>query len=602
MRYLFFASFLLLACSSQARPTIQTVEPSGDWRINGNGFKFSISIAQQGEKYVVYQESACGERYDSAAFDGGYLHFRRLLPGATQWYRIQIEDGVMTGRFSHAAGNRLPEPELSAFKYHITGWNDAAFPITPAVFSIDANGYQGRLRIDKSGDQFVGTIKFHAYRGALKEDLEEAIEVTQWDGETIAFTRPRCHQRYTGVASSGNISGSFTRASGVTSAWSATRAEVLTYGLKAKTEEDRQSWQDRTRRILHRLMMAGNPAPLSVNVEILREGIPPISGALYPLRDDDPAAHPQNYTLTELRLTYTVPNWLGGDPIPRVVHAYLAKPNGAGPYPLVLAVNGHGGSAYQTMDGSTLFYYGDAFARRGYMVLAVDISHRPPSDRFGYTEWVENGDDPAHGNVAHPSIKPIPDKYATDWEEDGERAWDVMRALDYALSRVDVDPGKIVVTGLSMGGEVASYVGALDPRITVTIPAGFSPDLNVMRLHGNHGCWTWAWAELGDYIDQSDILALIAPRGLIVQTGKQDRVFSDLGFAGDKQVMRRARIAGGSPIHLLHSLIHEWQGGQIMQPTIIAPLSPGDLTWQTNGETATDGRTVFDVVAGWLGL
>jgi hypothetical protein len=174
-----------------------------------------------------------------------------------------------------------------------------------------------------------------------------------------------------------------------------------------------------------------------------------------------------------------------------------------------------------------------------------------------------------------------------------------MRALDYALSRPDVSGGKVIVTGLSMGGEVASYVGALDPRIRTVIPAGYSPDLSVVKYHGNHGCWTWAWADLRDYIDQSDVLALIAPRLLIVETGAADTVFSDRQppFSGDKQVLRRARAAGGPVFHFLHPLAHEWRGGLLLQIIQIGPISPGDLSWQTNGETVSDGRTLFDLLA-----
>ena len=581
MRYLLIVA--LLACTSYA----QNTDPSGDWRVNANGSRLSISVSKQSDKYIAYLADACGQRLDSVAWDGDHLEFRRLLSGATQWYRVTIEDGIMIGRFASVAGNKAPRPDPSAYRYHITGWADSALPLTPVVFDVTVNGYQGRLRIDNAGDSLVGRLKFYAFKDALAEGLEEDISGIKWDGERIAFTRARCNQVYSGEVDGGNISGTFTHA-GLSYKWSGHRAEVLTYGLTPKTPEDRLAWQESTRRTLYRLMMAGNPAPLSVNVEIVRDNIPPISSALYPVRDDDPANHSQNYTLTELRLRYTLPNWLGGNPITRVVHAYLSKPIGTGPFPLLVAVNGHGGSAYQTLDPGSLFWYGDAFARRGYMVLAVDISHRPVSDRFNYTEWCENGDDPDHGNVAHPSIKPIDDKYFTDWEEDGERVWDVMRGIDYAVSRPDVDASKIVVTGLSMGGEIASYVGALDPRVTVTIPAGFSPDLNVVKYHGNHGCWKWAWADIGDYIDQSDILSLIAPRGLIAETGAMDGVFSDRkpSFSSDKQVIRRGRAAG-SIFHFLHPLDHQWRGG------IVTSTINDD---QTSAETATDGRTLFD----WL--
>ena len=111
----------------------------------------------------------------------------------------------------------------------------------------------------------------------------------------------------------------------------------------------------------------------------------------------------------------------------------------------------------------------------------------------------------------------------SDWEEDGERTWDVMRAIDYILSIPQVDPEKLMLTGrvsffhppkenishfcnfyctgLSMGGEVTTITGAMDERIKFVIPFGYSPDLNVMRYHGNHPCWRFMNSNVREYFD-----------------------------------------------------------------------------------------------------
>jgi len=393
--------------------------------------------------------------------------------------------------------------------------------------------------------------------------------------------------------------------------------------------------------------MAGNPTPLSTTVETILDDLPPIASQPYPLRDDDPSAHPQAYRLTELRLTHTLPNSLGSEPITRVSHAYLAKPTTPPPgnldrYPLVVALNGHSGSAHMVMDGGMVFWYGDAFARRGYMVLAVDIGHRPSADvvkfgsmndlsaYLGYDDTGFPGDDPAHGNGLHPSIKPPKPAdftdadwaYYTDWEEEGERTWDVMRALDYALSLPDVDPQRVVVTGLSLGGEIVSYVGALDTRVGISIPASYSPDLSVLKYFGSHGCWNWSFADIREYIDQADLFALTAPRPLIVETGKEDVTFSNFPlndilfppllpasapFASDKQVMRRARAAYNTSLplfHYMHLIGHEYRtgvtSGGLCYTTVIEPGSAGDLLWQVNTETATDNQTLLDYLTQFL--
>jgi dienelactone hydrolase len=55
--------------------------------------------------------------------------------------------------------------------------------------------------------------------------------------------------------------------------------------------------------------------------------------------------------------------------------------------------------------------------------------------------------------------------------------WDGMRALDYLLTRPDVDAARIAVTGTSGGGQQAAYLGALDERISVVAPSCFVTSL-----------------------------------------------------------------------------------------------------------------------------
>jgi hypothetical protein len=52
--------------------------------------------------------------------------------------------------------------------------------------------------------------------------------------------------------------------------------------------------------------------------------------------------------------------------------------------------------------------------------------------------------------MVHSSIRPD-GLESSDWEQDGERVWDAMRALDYLISLPFVDSKNVVVTGLSMG-------------------------------------------------------------------------------------------------------------------------------------------------------
>jgi hypothetical protein len=59
------------------------------------------------------------------------------------------------------------------------------------------------------------------------------------------------------------------------------------------------------------------------------------------------------------------------------------------------------------------------------------------------------------------------------------RIWDAKRALDYLLSRPEVETEKIGCTGCSGGGTLTTYISALDPRIKVAAPACY---INTWRL------------------------------------------------------------------------------------------------------------------------
>jgi cephalosporin-C deacetylase-like acetyl esterase len=49
--------------------------------------------------------------------------------------------------------------------------------------------------------------------------------------------------------------------------------------------------------------------------------------------------------------------------------------------------------------------------------------------------------------------------------------WDGIRGLDYLLSRSDVDPERINITGTSGGGFQTAHIAALDRRIKVAAPS-----------------------------------------------------------------------------------------------------------------------------------
>ncbi len=98
----------------------------------------------------------------------------------------------------------------------------------------------------------------------------------------------------------------------------------------------------------------------------------------------------------------------------------------------------------------------------------------------------------------------------------GERLWDLMRCVDYLESLPQVDKTRIGCAGLSLGGEMAMWLGAMDERIAATISAGFLTNMDHMEQ--NH-CLCWKFEGLRELVDYADIYSLIAPRPLQCQNG-----------------------------------------------------------------------------------
>ena len=106
----------------------------------------------------------------------------------------------------------------------------------------------------------------------------------------------------------------------------------------------------------------------------------------------------------------------------------------------------------------------------------------------------------------------------------GWRVWDVMRSIDYLLTRSEVDPSRIATMGISGGGTVSLFSAALDERIRVSIVSGYFNTFRDSILSLSH-CIDNYIPGILNYIEMYDIAGLIAPRGLFTESGARDPIF-----------------------------------------------------------------------------
>lgn len=123
----------------------------------------------------------------------------------------------------------------------------------------------------------------------------------------------------------------------------------------------------------------------------------------------------------------------------------------------------------------------------------------------------------------------------------GVVAWDDMRTIDYLATRPDVDAKRIGCLGISMGGYRAAYLAALDDRVTAGCVVGFMSAVAPMRkAHLDTHSFVHFLPGLHRLMDLPDLAALAAPRGLLVQQCRRDKLFPPEGM--EEAVARIAEV------------------------------------------------------------
>jgi cephalosporin-C deacetylase-like acetyl esterase len=103
------------------------------------------------------------------------------------------------------------------------------------------------------------------------------------------------------------------------------------------------------------------------------------------------------------------------------------------------------------------------------------------------------------------------------------RIWDGIRAIDYLVSRPDVDPERIAVAGISGGGTMSTYIAAMDPRVKLCNPVCYITTLQdriKSRLPVDDEQDFHNQALYG--IDQSDLLSLVHPNPILIGAANFD--------------------------------------------------------------------------------
>ncbi|KIL45388.1 alpha/beta hydrolase family protein [Jeotgalibacillus soli] len=106
----------------------------------------------------------------------------------------------------------------------------------------------------------------------------------------------------------------------------------------------------------------------------------------------------------------------------------------------------------------------------------------------------------------------------------GIRVFEAIRTIDILNLFDDVDNDSIGIMGFSGGGLIAAYASSLDERIKATVLSGFANTFKGSILSNEH-CIDNYLPGILQYAELPELIGLIAPRKLFVESGTKDTVF-----------------------------------------------------------------------------
>jgi cephalosporin-C deacetylase-like acetyl esterase len=202
-------------------------------------------------------------------------------------------------------------------------------------------------------------------------------------------------------------------------------------------------------------------------------------------------------------------------------------------HPAVLVPAGH------ASDGK--FHYqalGQRLAGRGYVVISWDPVGQGERSQFwdaaaGKSRYnLVCGEHAVMGNLAY-----LAGANLARWE-----IWDGIRAVDYLLTRPEVDGRRISITGTSGGGVQATLIAALDERIKVAVPSCYISALpmrisNRIFADPDSDPEQDLFGMISNGVDHPGLLLLMYPRPVMVAAA----VLDFFPIEGTRKTVREVR-------------------------------------------------------------
>ncbi len=195
----------------------------------------------------------------------------------------------------------------------------------------------------------------------------------------------------------------------------------------------------------------------------------------------------------------------------------LYLPTGRGPFPGILHPCGHSpnGKAYEAYQRANIL-----LARNGFAVLCYDPIGQ--GERLQLID-PDTGKKLSGGSSEHMVLGVAPVLLGRSLAS--HMIWDGMRGIDYLQSRSEVDPSKIGCTGNSGGGNLTSFLMALDDRVQAAAPGCFMTTTRLKNESPGPGDPEQnLFAQTREGLDHPDFAILRAPKPTLILSATHDYV------------------------------------------------------------------------------
>lgn len=221
------------------------------------------------------------------------------------------------------------------------------------------------------------------------------------------------------------------------------------------------------------------------------------------------------------------------------VTAGLFIPNGlkkGSKVPAIIYCSGHSNTGYRSYQNILI-----NLAKKGFIVFAFDP--------IGQGERLQYYNPETHKSIfQYPSYEHSyagAQLFITGNTLARDFIWDGIRAVDYLLTRKEVDPDRIGITGRSGGGTQSAYIAAFDERIKAAAPENYVT--NFTRLFESMGPQD---AEQNFFhgikrgLDMADLLLVRAPKPTLMITTSRDMFPIQGGIETHKEVEKIYKAYG----------------------------------------------------------